>query len=1408
MRVISSCLLLLFGIVCSYADPPPTEPIFDGQSLQGWEGDPRWWRVEEGAIVGEIEAGESLPRNQFLFWEGEAHDFDLTLQFRITGNPGANSGIQFRSQKLADGECAGYQADLDDGATWLGRIYDEHGRALLVERGTRVAIAPDGRKWVDLFAAADSFKDLLRPNAWNTYRITAVASHVELRVNDTLCAVLDDREAGEAEFSGRIALQLHSGEGPAKLEFRDIRLADLGRTEPPSEAKTVSENLDRVKSISPTSPDGRPLNFGFETGTLEDWTVEGDAWEGQPSQFGMGTTRVRKTELLTYPSGEYYIGSNNQERDSGTGRLTSEAFVVTHRWASYVVSGGNDIKRTRVEIVDADTGEAMQQSFGDGSDEYHREVIDFAPALGKRIFIRLVDDSDEYGARIGFDDFVFHDREPMLTTASLVANRLVESPVLWHLEPNPAEPTGVENLDAQKVVREMAVTNGFKAELIAAEPDVHQPIAFAFDARGRIWVAEAFSYPNKRPAGEGEDRIVIFEDADGDGSFETHTVFAEGLNLVSGLAIGFGGVWVGAAPELLFIPDADGDDQPDGPPQVLLDGWGYQDTHETLNSFTWGPDGWLYGLQGVFTQSLIGKPGAAREDRLRLRAGIWRYQPLRHEFEIFANGGSNQWGIDFNEMGDLFMTHCRSFHGGGGTTYVIRNGHYWNQANSDYASFVSRSGPPFAPALKNYLPSSARYDSGEGGAGKPGTSAVYGGHSHVGTMIYLGDNWPDAYRDHLFTHNLHGQQINHQHNVRQGSGYETFHAGYDMLFAPDPTYLPVDLNYGPDGAVYMIDWCDHQHCHSPVNEVWERGNGRIYRLAWADTWEPKRVDLRTRSDAELAALHTHKSEWFVRTARRLLQERSAKRPIEPSAVAALTGQARQAKQASHRLRALWTLHVAGTLDSETLESALADPVNSIRGWAIRLATQGGDGPTIGHDKLVQLASEDASPVVRLALASAAPTLPDEVRWTLCENLARRAEDVDDRFLPKMLWFALAPLVSSDFGRTLEIAQRAALPSLTDSIHWYLARSADGRDRLVEGFASGEVRYPERAVRVMAFSLSEEASLPAPSRWPQAAKRLSASASNAETRDAVDTLSALFGDESTLSKTRAMVADDQRTVEERKDALALLKRVGDVRQPSLYIDLLEVEALRSEAIPLIARIDDPSGARRLIDLFERFDPSEKAAALTALTSRASHASALLSAVEEERFDVKPLTALHLRQMRALDDPRVDAALERLWEESQETPGALRQEIARLSELRDGYPMWSLSTENGRATFTRLCVSCHQLDGEGVQLGPDLSGAWRNGSEYFLENIIAPNAVVGAPYQLHVITQRDGSVISGVIESQSDQTLNVRTATETVIVPRNEIENHETYSQSMMPTGLLDGLTDIQVLELLKYLTSEH
>ncbi|MDB6070486.1 MAG: putative rane-bound dehydrogenase [Verrucomicrobiales bacterium] len=1397
---VPATLALLFAALpfCSAAEPVA---LFNGTSLQGWTGSPERWRVEEGAITGEIKAGESMAENQWIYWSGELNDFELEADYRITGGPAANSGIQIRSTSDAQGRASGLQCDLDEGNEWLGRIYDEHGRALVMERGTRVSIAPDGRRWADPFAEAATFKSVPKPGDWNRYRIKAVGSHVEVWVNNVFFGALDDHETKAAEWSGKLAFQLHAGPGPSKVQFKNIRLTDLGKTPLPP-ALAAAQAKTGPAAIQAVGDDGAPLNLNFETGTLKDWTSEGNAWEGQPIKGDTVTTR--KPGQNSLHAGEFWIGGYEPAHtDAGTGKLTSAAFKVTQPWASFLVGGSSEVAAVRVEIVDAENNKVFHTAGGRAEENMHREIVDMRPLLNKKVFLRLIDRSVEPWDHLNFDDFVFH-TEPPVELASPMG-RQNTSPVLWHLRDNPAKPTAVANAEAQQTVANMKLTQGFQAELIAAEPDVKQPIGFCIDEKGRLWVLEGYSYPNKQPEGKGKDRILIFADKDGDGVFESRTVFAEGINLASGIEVGFGGVFVGAAPELLFFADKNGDDKADGPPTVLLDGWGYQDTHETLNSFSWGPDGWLYGCHGVFTYSLVGKPGTPKEQRQRVRAGVWRLHPVTGAFELFANGGSNQWGLDYNEYGHLFMTHCRSFFGGGGTTYVIRNGHYWNQANAGYEPFISNEGPDFAPELKNYLPAAALYDSGEGGAGKPGSTAVFGGHSHVGTMIYQGDNWPAAYQGHLFTHNLHGHQMNHQVNVRKGSGYETMHAGADLAYTPDPRYMAVDLQSGPDGAVYTIDWVDQQHCHTPIEEKWDRTNGRIYRLSWAETFKPVKVDLATYSDVELAKLQSHPDVWHRRHARRLLMERAAAGGVKPEAISILTEFAKSSTP-TLALRGLWALSQCNALTSSLVTAAAAHPAEQVRSWAVQLGTPRGSAALLEPALLSRMAKEDPSAMVRLALASALPEIPDAQRWDVGSALALHTEDAGDRFLPKVLWFGLSSVVSVDWNRSLALAAATPLPELADSIRWAASLKPEGRDALTASLTKLPPDQAGRVVRLMAFGLREETNLPAPAQVNVLTTAVGTAPGQAVAA-ALDELSALFGDRSVLGKMRAVLANPAASMAERRSAFTLLKRTGDPEALPVFASLVDIPQFRSAVIPLMGRSDDPAVATALMSRYVTFSPADRSAALAALTSRKSLALVLAKAMADGGFDKKNLTSLHLRQMRQLGSDDLNALLEKSWGKFNASAAGSKETIAKFKKLYSEAPLWAFDAAKGKEVFAKTCATCHAYSDGTAKIGPDLGGTWGNGLDYFLENIADPNAVIGDDFQLTIVTKNDGNVIAGAVEKDTDTAVTLRTITETLTVPKSEIKSREKLAQSLMPPGLLDAMPEREAIELLKFLSTK-
>lgn len=606
--------------------------------------------------------------------------------------------------------------------------------------------------------------------------------------------------------------------------------------------------------ITPVGKDGKPLNLDFETGTLEHWFAEGEAFEKQPVRGD--AVAKRRSDMKSEHGGEFWVGSFEAGGDKPQGTLTSVPFKVTHPFASFLVAGGSHAN-TRVELVRADNQQVVFKTSGNNSENLRPVVVDLAAHQGREIFIRLIDRESGGWGHINFDEFKFHAARPKF------ANEFNPAKVAAAADVPPIDSVKFAGLSPEQAVKEMSLPPGFKATLFAGEPDVVQPIAFCIDSRGRLWVAEAYTYPNRAKEGEGCDRILVFEDTNGDGKFNRRTVFIEKLNLVSGIEVGFGGLYVGAAPYLMFIPIQDGDEpKPAGEPKILLDGWGWQDTHETLNTFLWGPDGWLYGCHGVFTHSRVGKPGTPDPERIPINAGVWRYHPTKHIFEVFGEGTSNPWGIDFDEHGQCWLEVCVIPH----LFHIVQGGRYHRQAGSHFNPHVYDDIKTVADHV---------HWAGNKGphAGNARSAALGGGHAHAGLMVYQGENWPAEYRGQIFIGNIHGASINWDTPERRGSGFVGRH-NPNLIEFNDKWSQVINFQAGPDGAVYFIDWYDKNECHSGDPNHHDRTNGRIFRISYGDPKFEKR-DLRTLSNAELLKLITSKNEFHSRHARRILQERAA-----------------------------------------------------------------------------------------------------------------------------------------------------------------------------------------------------------------------------------------------------------------------------------------------------------------------------------------------------------------------------------------------------------------------------------------------------------------------------------------------------------------------------------------------------
>jgi putative membrane-bound dehydrogenase-like protein len=579
----------------------------------------------------------------------------------------------------------------------------------------------------------------------------------------------------------------------------------------------------------------------------------------------------------------------------------------------------------------------------------------------------------------------------------------------------------------------VALPDGFRATLFAGEPDVVQPIAFTTDDRGRLWVCEGMSYPKwqaeNTPPADRRDRVLIFEDTNGDGRFDKRTVFADKLINLSGIEFGFGGVFLCSTPSLLFIPDANGDDVPDGPPQVLLNGFSYDISHNVFNGLTWGPDGWLYGMHGILATSKVGPPALPPDDpkRLPINCGVWRVHPVTRAFEVVASGTTNPWGLDFDEMGQMFITNCVIAH----AFHIVPGAHYQRMYGEDLS--------PNVYGLMQTCADHLHWGGGvwtESRGNQPKHSEAGGGHAHVGAMIYLGDNWPDAYRNSLFTCNLHGLRVNNDVLLPSRSGYVAKH-GHDFLSVRDSWFRGLDMQYGPDGAVYMSDWSDTDECHD--YEDIHRENGRIFKIQYTKQGtERERVNLAGKgvaamSDSELIRLQSHKNDWFARHAHRVLHERASAGRLDPETIASLKTLLATRSSVPRKLRIIWALHVTGGLDDGLRDSLMSSEDEYVRAWAIRLDVEDREASPEVLGRFISLARSDSSPVVRLHLASAMQRLPLDQRWPVIEALADHEEDADDPNIPLMTWYAVEPMVKADPTRAMRLLETAKIPLLRQHI---------------------------------------------------------------------------------------------------------------------------------------------------------------------------------------------------------------------------------------------------------------------------------------------------------------------------------------------------------------------------------------
>ncbi len=1018
----------------------------------------------------------------------------------------------------------------------------------------------------------------------------------------------------------------------------------------------------------------------------------------------------------------------------------------------------------------------------------------------------------------------------MLRTARRVC--LIVIGLLSHLETTAFG----QGYSPDEAIKRMKVADGFGVNVVASEPLVRQPVAIEFDDRGRLWVIQYLQYPN--PAGlkrvqvdrfsrtkydrvpepppkgpRGADRITILEDTDGDGRMDRGRDFIDGLNLTTGIAFGHGGVFVLNVPYLLFYPDKNRDDVPDSDPEVLLSGFGMEDAHSVANSLTFGPDGWLYGCQGsTVTANVRG---------IEFQQGVWRYHPLTRAFELFCEGGGNSWGLDFDRTGQLLY----STNWGGHVLLHGVQGGYLVKAFAKHGALHN----PHAYGFFDHAPH----------------KNFRGGHVTVGGIVYQGDSFPDSFRGKYIAGDLLGHGV-YWHDIEpRGSTIQTAHGG-ELLVANDSWFAPTDVTMGPDGAIYVSDWHDSRTAHPDPDAEWDRSNGRIYRIAAKGSKPAALIDFAKLPNDELLKLHTHRNQWYVRSAR---QELARRTPHQHDAPASSRNEEKEKPPVNHllplrsgietlrqvaviaadettALEAFWTLNVCGGFDEALAFKLLDSPHAAVRMWTVRLL---GDPKQVVSTKMAHrlddFAETDPSVHVRMQLACTAARLPAHLAMPIINANINRDIDNADPFVPLLWWWAIERhSVSSENGVNGrdEVMKRFVRSSLWKSklgsttllprlLRRYGAEGTSAghaaclqllkaapndaeRDTLLASLLSGWRETPRDAT-----ALSLELTDSIVSRW------------NAKPDDSTLLTFALAlkhrpAYDRTLAECRNSQADPNRRI-------ARLSLLAEVIQPDATEPLLaivtsekEPESVRSAALATVGRFGSDEVRTRLLAELSKLPPKLKSQTIDQLLGRKSSAAALLNRVDRGELKPSDLPADQVRRVALFEDTELDALVTKHWGK---LGAATREEkLAEVRRLNNDLRAAGGNAEAGKAVYKKHCAACHQIFGEGTKLGPDLTTANRKDRDYLLISLVDPSVVIRKEFLSHIVQTVDGRVLNGLIVERNESGLTLANAkNERVTLAVADIEELRESPVSQMPDDLYRQLKPQELRDLFAYLAKD-
>ncbi len=945
-------------------------------------------------------------------------------------------------------------------------------------------------------------------------------------------------------------------------------------------------------------------------------------------------------------------------------------------------------------------------------------------------------------------------------------------------------------LSPQEAIKQMTVPPGFSVELVASEPDIVNPVAMTIDEKGRFWITESLVYP-RREAGKGRDRIKVLEDTDGDGKCDKFTIFAEGLNIPSGIAVGHGGVWVANSPDILFMQDTDGDLKADKT-EVVVTGFGRDDTHELPNSLTWGPDGWLYGLNGVFNYSHV----EYRGKKYDFTCALFRIHPKTRDFELFCEGTSNPWGVAFDADGSVFISAC-----------VID--HLWHLTETGYYHRQGGPYPPFTWKIESIVKHKHQ-------------KAAY-----CGITYFDSDAYPVEYRGRLYMGNIHGGCINVDEVARDGSTYAGS-PNNDFLTANDAWFMPVVQKTGPDGCLYVLDWYDRYHCYQDANRDpagIDRLKGRLYRVRYKDTPRAKPFDFAKETDGQLISRLGDPNVFVRDRAQLILSERAmASDGAAASIVPKVLKIALDANAPSQQRRhAIFVAAASNALNGEQYQSLLGASEPWLRAWGVRI---GGNQHRLSEATRTTVAklANDPSPEVRLQVAIGSNKIEGiDAPSVLLQVLSVSG---DDTLIPKIVWQNLLPHLGKDAGKVVAIAGGeklknskgviSILPRLVDRALAEAKPDASLLSKLVSHLIEGgddcreaaERCFDTLASKMQTGELSKEEGQRVRDSLAKVIELVRSRGIDDSLYSPATLVAAMGMEDDSLLEVVGWVSDKKQPEKTRTGALRVLISRGVKDSGALAVKILgdkeSPKSLRQEVIRLLSNSGDASLGAPLAAAYDAQESDLRPQLIELLTSRSVWSTALIDAVKSGKIPSSVVNSNQVRKMLQSKDEKLTSLVTEVWGSVRLERDPARDEIiaAARKTIRGGKG----DPHKGVAVYKKVCGQCHKMYGEGQEVGPDITLNGRSSFEQLLSNVFDPSRTIGASYQARTVVTTDGRIISGLLAEDNERRVVLKVqGGKQEIIPRSDIDELSISKLSLMPEGLEKQLTADELVDLFAYIT---